>query len=111
VLARFYADEQFPRRVVELLREMGHDVLTVQEAERRGDSDAEVLAFATSDDRAVITLNRKDFFKLHRIDQEHSGIIACTDDQDRERLANNIHDAIKGLESLAGLEIRVRKPG
>jgi hypothetical protein len=45
-VTRFYADEQFPRRVVELLRGLGHDVLTVQEAERRGDSDPEVLAFA-----------------------------------------------------------------
>ena len=31
-MARFYADEQFPKRVVELLRDLGHDVLTVQEA-------------------------------------------------------------------------------
>jgi predicted nuclease of predicted toxin-antitoxin system len=53
-VARFYADEQFPRRVVELLRGLGHDVLTVQEAERRGDSDPEVLAFATNDNRSVI---------------------------------------------------------
>ncbi len=45
----------------------------------------------TANDRTVITWNRKDFFKLHRLDQEHGGIIACTDDRDRERLANNIH--------------------
>jgi predicted nuclease of predicted toxin-antitoxin system len=110
-VARFYADEQFPRRVVELLRDLGNDVLTVQEAERRRNSDPEVLDFATSDDRAVITLNRKNFFKLHRLNQSHGGIIACTDDQDRERLANNIHNAVQELESLAGMEIRVRKPG
>jgi predicted nuclease of predicted toxin-antitoxin system len=110
-VARFYADEQFPRRVVDLLRGLGHDVLTVQEAERRGESDPEVLAFATNDNRSVITLNRKDFFKLHRLNQEHSGIIACTDDRDRERFADNIHNAVQGLESLAGMEIRVRKPG
>jgi predicted nuclease of predicted toxin-antitoxin system len=109
-VARLYADEQFPRRVVELLRDLGHDVLTVQEAERRGEQDPDVLAFATADNRAVVTLNRKDFFKLHRLDQKHGGIIACTDDRDRERLANNIHDVVQSLESLAGLEIRVRKP-
>ncbi|MFN9830646.1 MAG: DUF5615 family PIN-like protein, partial [Pseudanabaena sp.] len=28
-MARFYADEQFPFQVVELLRNFGHDVLTV----------------------------------------------------------------------------------
>jgi predicted nuclease of predicted toxin-antitoxin system len=110
-VARFYADEQFPRRFVELLRDLGNDVLTVQEAERRRNSDPEVLDFATSDDRAVITLNRKIFFKLHRLNQSHGGIIAYTDDQDRERLANSIHNAVQELESLAGMEIRVRKPG
>ena len=31
-MARFFADEQFPLPVVELLRNLGHDVLTVQEA-------------------------------------------------------------------------------
>jgi hypothetical protein len=31
-MARFYADEQFPLPVVELLRNLGHDDLTVQEA-------------------------------------------------------------------------------
>ncbi len=32
-MAQFYADEQFPFPVLELLRALGHDVLTVQEAE------------------------------------------------------------------------------
>ncbi|MDZ8092398.1 MAG: DUF5615 family PIN-like protein [Nostoc sp. DedQUE05] len=32
-MARFYTDEQFPFPVVELLRALGHDILTVQEAE------------------------------------------------------------------------------
>jgi Domain of unknown function (DUF5615) len=49
-MARFYADEQFPFPVVELLRALGHDVLTVQEAENadQGIPDEEVLAFAVS---------------------------------------------------------------
>ncbi|MBD0387575.1 MAG: DUF5615 family PIN-like protein [Nostoc sp. C3-bin3] len=31
-MVRFYADEQFPFPVVQLLRALGHNVLTVQEA-------------------------------------------------------------------------------
>ena len=48
-MPQFYADEQFPFPVVELLRALGHDVLTVQEAENadQGISDEEVLAFLT----------------------------------------------------------------
>ena len=32
MMALLYADEQFPRVVVELLRPMGHNILTVQAA-------------------------------------------------------------------------------
>jgi hypothetical protein len=31
-MARLYADEQYPYPVVEFLRALGHDVLTVQES-------------------------------------------------------------------------------
>ncbi|WP_445305545.1 DUF5615 family PIN-like protein [Microcoleus sp. herbarium2] len=31
-MARFYTDENFPLAVVELLRALGHDVLTAREA-------------------------------------------------------------------------------
>ncbi|BAZ25510.1 hypothetical protein NIES4073_64150 [Kalymmatonema gypsitolerans NIES-4073] len=79
-MARLYADEQFPKKVSELLRTMGHDVLTVQEAGNAnlGIPDEEVLAFAVSDNRAVITLNRQDFIRLHRANPVHFGIITCT---------------------------------
>ncbi|WP_363318768.1 DUF5615 family PIN-like protein [Microcoleus sp. CAWBG51] len=68
-MARLYADEQYPYPVVELLRTLGHDVLTVQEASKANQKipDENVLAFASSEKRAVITENRKDFFRLHRI--------------------------------------------
>jgi hypothetical protein len=39
-----YVDEQFPLLVVQMIRDFGHNVLTVQQAENWGDSDAEVLA-------------------------------------------------------------------
>lgn len=38
-MVEIYANEQFPRRVVEFLRSLNHDVLTVQEADNRGLSD------------------------------------------------------------------------
>ena len=43
-MARLYADEDFPLPVVEELRRLGHDVLTVQEAGRanQGIDDATV---------------------------------------------------------------------
>ena len=109
-MASLYADEQFPLPVVELLRTLGHDVLTVQEAGNGGLPDPDVLAFAVSNNRAVLTQNRRDFMRLHRLQPDHTGIIVCTDDQNLERLATRIHQAISGEESLKGGLVRVVRP-
>jgi predicted nuclease of predicted toxin-antitoxin system len=111
-MAWLYADEQYPYPVVEFLRALGHDVLTVQEAGKANQRipDADVLAFATVEDRAVITQNRKDFFRLHRTQPNHAGIVACTNDRDWEALAEQIHVAITAEESLQGKLIRVVRP-
>lgn len=62
-MARLYADENFPLPVVEYLRRLGHDVLTVQEDGCAGQAmtDPAVLARATGQERALLTLDRRDF--------------------------------------------------
>ena len=82
-MVRFYADEQFPLPVVQLLRTLGHDVLTVQEAENadQGIPDEKVLAFGVSQERSILTINRVDFIRLHRRDSNHFGIIICTNNR------------------------------
>lgn len=108
-MVRFYADEQFPRDVTIGLRSLGYDVLTVQEAGQGNQKipDDEVLAFATSCDRAVLTLNRSDFIQLHRQSDLHSGIIACTENPDFDRLTIKIHEAVAQFNSLQGQLIRI----
>ncbi|MBE9009651.1 DUF5615 family PIN-like protein [Pseudanabaenaceae cyanobacterium LEGE 13415] len=112
-MARLYADEQYPYPVVEFLRTLGHEVLTVQDAGKVNQKihDSEVLAFATLEQRAILTQNRKDFFKLHRLQPDHAGIIACTNDRDWEALAQRIDAAIAQEESLQGKLIRIVRPG
>lgn len=111
-MARFYADENFPQPVVELLRDLGHDVLTVIEVGQAGQaiSDEAVLNFATSSKRAVLTLNRRDFIRLHSLQPDHTGIIVCTEDLDRERQAARIHEAVSLVATLKGRLIRVNRP-
>lgn len=111
-MARLYSDEQFPRVVSELLRMIGHDVLTVQEAGNAnlGISDDEVLAFAVNNNRAVMTLNRQDFVQLHKSNPNHAGIIIITNDMDRSRMATRINEAIGVSEPLLGKLIRVVRP-
>jgi hypothetical protein len=56
-MAHLYSNENSPLPVVEELRRLGHDVLTVQETGQAGQSvsDEEVLTFATEKGRAILT--------------------------------------------------------
>jgi predicted nuclease of predicted toxin-antitoxin system len=110
-MAKLYADEQFPRQVVESLRVFGHDVLTVQEAGKANlkITDVEVLAFAIQEKRAVLTLNRYDFLKIHYRQPNHYGIIICRNDRDWENLAMRINIALASLDSLQGQLVRVNR--
>ena len=105
-----YVDEQFPLLVVQMLRDFGHNVLTVQQAENWGDSDAEVLAFAVENKRTVLTLNRRHFIKLPLEKPNHYGIIVCSEDRDLNGLAQRINDAITKEKSLENKLIRVKRP-
>ncbi|MGB7444608.1 MAG: DUF5615 family PIN-like protein, partial [Coleofasciculaceae cyanobacterium] len=58
-MASLYADEQFSLAVVKLLRTFGHDIVTVQESGNTGLSDPDVLLFAVTNERAVLTQNRR----------------------------------------------------
>jgi predicted nuclease of predicted toxin-antitoxin system len=72
-VAALYANENFPQRVVHALRERGHDVLTTAEAGEAGraETDEDVLAYAGHHDRAVLTLDRRDFIRLHQQNRDH----------------------------------------
>ena len=76
-MARLFADENFPFPVVEQLRRMGHDVVTVADAGKAGQSlaDKAIVELATADQRAVVTLNRRHFVRLHAAEPSHAGII------------------------------------
>jgi len=111
-MARLYNDEDFSRPVADELRQLGHDVLTVQQAGRAGQgiSDADQLAHTISEGRAILTHNRWHFVKLHRQTPGHCGIVACTPDDDSAALAQRIHQAILAVSPLDNKLIRVNRP-
>ena len=88
-MARLYANENFPFPAVEELRRLGHDALTSYEAGKAGQAmpDEDVLEFARNENRALLTLNRRHFIRLHERSSHHAGIIACTFDGDFKALA------------------------
>jgi predicted nuclease of predicted toxin-antitoxin system len=111
-VARLFADENFPLPVVEALRRLGHDVVTVEDVGRSGQRwpDADVVEYARADARILLTLNRKDFLNLHRINPEHAGMILCTLDLDFAAQANRIDVALGGADNLKGRTVRVNRP-
>ncbi len=111
-MARLYANENFPLPVVEELRRLGHDVLTIQEAGQAGQalSDEGVLASACSEGRMLVTFNRKHFIRLHQQQHNHCGIIACTVDADFIGLARRIHQALETQEQESKPLIRINRP-
>ena len=109
---KIYADENFPFRTVVELRRLGHDILTALGDERANleISDNDVLARATELERAVLTLNRKDFKRLHEQNPNHAGIIICTEDADRDGQARRISERISKLKNLNSQLVRVYRP-
>ena len=91
-MARLFADENLPFPVVEALRRIGHDVVTVADAGKAGQSltDKVILELATADHRAVVTLNRRHFVRLHETEPSHAGIVVCSLDLDFEGQAARI---------------------
>jgi hypothetical protein len=91
-MARLYSNENFPFPVVQELRRLGQDVVTIQDTGLAGQaiSDEAVLDFACNEGRALVTLNRKHFVCLHR--------------QDR------IHETIEGQANLFKQLIRINRP-
>jgi Domain of unknown function (DUF5615) len=111
-MASLYTDENFRYPVVVQLRLRGHDVLTAHQAGNagRGIGDPEVLAYAVSSGRAVVTYNRRHFIRLHMLDPSHAGIVICRDDPDVVAQAARIDHAIAAAGPLAGQLIRVIRP-
>jgi predicted nuclease of predicted toxin-antitoxin system len=107
-----YADENFPLRVVEELRRLGHNVLTALEDGKANQAitDADLLARASELNRVLVTLNRQDFKRLHLQMPDHAGIIICTEDPDRVGQAQRISVSIAEAVDLAGKLIRVYRP-
>jgi len=111
-MTTIYANENFPLPVVEELRQLGYDVLTSRDAGNAGRAvpDEDVLAYAVAQRRALVTINRKHFIRLHRESPSHAGIIVCTYDPDFVGQAARVAAAIAAQPDLAGQLLRVNRP-
>lgn len=105
-----YSNENLSIDLVERIREFGYDVLTSYQAGQANQAipDDEVLAYATANQRSVITFNRDDFVALHRSGIDHAGIIVCKDDRDYLQQAQALHAFLANqTDSLQNRLVRV----
>ena len=112
-MLKLYANENFPLETVQFLRNLGYDVLTTHEIGKSNlrIPDEDVLTFAISENRAILTINRKDFIRLHRLNPLHAGIIVCTKNDDFTNFGECIHKVLLPYgEKTSNLLLRVYKP-
>jgi hypothetical protein len=98
--------------VVQALRRLGHDVLTVSESGHADQAmpDEAVLEFARATARILVTFNRKHFIRWHQQRPDHAGIIVCTFDPDFSALAHRIHTVLSTGDEMQGYLIRINRP-
>lgn len=111
-MARFYSNENIPTGGGGIAP-LGHDVLTSLEAGNANASvpDPEVLSFASSQQRILLTHNRRHFLQLNlRRTEGNYGIVLCTFDADFTSQANRIDAAVKALRDCADQPIRINRP-
>jgi predicted nuclease of predicted toxin-antitoxin system len=103
------ADEDFDHRVVRLLREADHDVITILDLGLAGLAipDEQIFAIAIAMNRCILTFNRKDFIKLHWNNPKHDGIIICTRNPDVEALFTKIAELLSENVQLNGRLLRI----
>ena len=111
-MARLYTNENFPLQVVDELRRLGHEVLTSQEAGNVGQGipDEEVLDFSRTQNRVLLTLNRRHFIRLHQKQPAHAGIVVCTFDPNFTGLAARIDTTLRSYAELSRQLIRINRP-
>jgi len=74
--------------------------------------DAEVLAFAASEQRILISHNRRHFLQLHgQRTADHFGLVLCTVDPDFCGQARRSHEAVAASTAMKNEAVRVNRPG
>jgi len=94
-------DEMYPSLIARELRARGHDVASVHESPGSGTSDEQVLDYARSEGRAVLTENVRDYRPLVEAllaaGDSHGGIVFTTDKRWPRSDPGSLITALDGL--------------
>jgi predicted nuclease of predicted toxin-antitoxin system len=96
---RFLLDEHVWGGLVDIGQEVGVDVLLIQTKLPAGTDDEEVLAFAASQERILLTSNAQDFAPLvvdwFLAEREHWGVIIVPGQTNRSLLSRAIKNIVQ----------------
>jgi len=103
---KLYFNEHLSPRLAAQLRRHGFDVLSSREADLLSSDDDAQLAFAVSEQRAILTFNASDFMGLHETyvaeGKEHWGIVLSTEESIRVLM----HRLLRLLNSVSAEELK-----
>jgi predicted nuclease of predicted toxin-antitoxin system len=102
---RLLLDEDSQAKIlVAGLRAAGHDVLTASEDGLESASDADVVEFAKSAERIVLTRNCTDFVEIHSMKPDHAGIICIfmSANSNKDMSYYDIVNAVGNIDTFAG---------
>ncbi len=68
-------DENFPKRIIPILKHRGFSVVDIRSTAGEGMSDQALFEMVKNLDAAIFTTDRDFLTMIHRNDHEHSGII------------------------------------
>lgn len=101
-MVKLLLDEHIWSGLAEALTERGYDVIHLLNTEQSGIDDELLLAFATTEGRAVLTFNVRHFAPLVRCwyetGREHAGVILSTQ-QPPERLLKQVEKLLATLSA------------
>ncbi len=102
---KFLIDEDsLAKSLVKMLREVGHDVITVNEIGLNAQLDSIVLNYALENKRILLTHNCRDFEALHQKNPNHSGILAVYREADFSKNMSR-QDIVKAIANLEAASI------
>jgi predicted nuclease of predicted toxin-antitoxin system len=103
---KLHLNEHLSPRLANQLRQHGFDVTSSQESNLLSAPDDQQLAFAVTEQRAIVTFNFSDFTLLHHqyqaAGQEHWGIVLST----REPVLVLFRRLLRLLNSVAAVDLK-----
>jgi predicted nuclease of predicted toxin-antitoxin system len=89
---KFLLDENFPKSIIPILRENGHQALDFREVGVIGAPDEDVIMLAIEEEAVILTTDRDFFHTLSKSKPQHKGILVVALKQPNRQL---IADRVK----------------